>query len=100
MKARKNDLIMQNKIFLMVAALAGFILMIPLTAMQFTNEVNWNLADFVIMGALLLAAGFTFVALARVVPKKYRLLITILCALTLLWIWAELAVGVFTNLGS
>ena len=28
------------------------LLLIPLTAMQFTNEVQWSLFDFVIMGAL------------------------------------------------
>src|SRR5688572_15513319 len=54
MKTNSTNIIMQNKnIFLIVLATA-FILLIPLIAMQFTDEVNWNLTDFVIIGALLL----------------------------------------------
>ena len=36
------------------------ILLLPLIAMQFTDEVNWDVADFVIFGALLIAAGSIF----------------------------------------
>jgi hypothetical protein len=34
------------------------------------------------------------------VPRKYRLPVGIACAAGLVYLWAELAVGVFTNLGS
>jgi uncharacterized membrane protein len=37
--------------------IVAFILAIPLVAMQFTNEVNWKLSDFVVMGALLSITG-------------------------------------------
>ena len=43
-----------------------FILLVPLVAMQFTDEVNWDFADFVIMGALLFGVGFTY----DIVSKK------------------------------
>lgn len=100
MKTTKNDLIMQNKIFIWIGIATGVILMIPLIAMQFTSEVNWNLADFIVMGLLLLGFGSTFVAVARLAPRKYRLLISLLFIGALLWLWAELAVGIFTNWGS
>jgi hypothetical protein len=36
----------------------GALLLIPLVAMQFTNQVNWSVDDFIIMGFLLTAAAF------------------------------------------
>lgn len=100
MKRKSNDIIMQNKIFIWIALATGLILSIPLVAMQFTGEVDWSLGDFIVMGILIFGIAFTFVHVARVTPRKYRTLIGIAFAMAFLWIWAELAVGVFTNLGS
>ena len=100
MKTNKKDIIMQNKIFGWLALAVGAILAVPLLAMQFTREVNWSFSDFLIIGILLFGMGFLFVNIARVTPKKYRLFIGIAAILVTLWIWAELAVGIFTNLGS
>ena len=100
MKAKNKDLIQSNKMFVLLALLTGLILLVPLTAMQFTNEVNWSLSDFTILGALLFCMGSIFIHVARIAKRKYRTLITIGFILLTLWIWAELAVGVFTNLGS
>ena len=39
------------------------LLLVPLVAMQFTREVRWGLADFIVAGALLFGAGlFSFVS--------------------------------------
>ena len=100
MKAKNTDIIMQNRTFLWIALATGLVLMIPLIAMQFTTEVKWELSDFVVMGILLFGTGFTFVHVARVAPRKYRVLIGIAFTIALLYVWAELAVGVFTNIGS
>ena len=35
---------------------AAFLLLLPLFAMQFTEEVNWDAVDFIAFGAMLLAA--------------------------------------------
>ncbi len=40
-----------------VAAVTTFILLIPLVAMQFTDEVVWGVFDFIFMGALLATSG-------------------------------------------
>jgi hypothetical protein len=100
MKAKNTDIILQNKVFLWIALATGGILLIPLIAMQFTGEVNWTLLDFVTMGFLLFGTGSMFVLTARQIDKKHRVATGIAFAIALLWLWAELAVGVFTNWGS
>src|SRR5690606_2916685 len=40
MRTKNKDIIMQNKIFLWIAAATGLILSIPLIAMQFENDVD------------------------------------------------------------
>lgn len=99
MKTENNDIIMHNKVIVWIALATGIILLIPLTAMQFTSEVVWTLADFVIAGGLLFGTGLAFVLTARR-TRKYRAIIAIVLAAAFLYIWAELAVGIFTNLGS
>lgn len=100
MKVKETDIIMQNRVFLWIAAATAAILAVPLIAMWFTAEVDWKLTDFVIMGVLLFGTGFTFVHVARVIPRKYRVITGIAFLVGLIYIWAELAVGIFTNLGS
>jgi hypothetical protein len=67
--------------------------------MQFTNEVAWNLFDFIVMGILLFSTTSIFVILARKLPK-HRFAIAIILLLGFLYVWAELTVGIFTNLES
>jgi hypothetical protein len=47
-----------------VALATAFILLVPLVAMQFTDEVDWGLADFVVAGALLGGTGLLLHELA------------------------------------
>lgn len=73
----------------------------PIIAMQFTSEVNWNFADFIVMGTLIFGLSSSFVLVAKKVQKKsQKIAIGVAFALGFLWLWAELAVGVFTNWGS
>ncbi len=64
------------------------------------GEVSWNMSDFVVMGLLLLGTGSVFVLVSRRSPRRRRVVIGVAFAAALLFIWAELAVGVFTNLGT
>jgi peptidoglycan/LPS O-acetylase OafA/YrhL len=87
---------MQNKRFIIIVSVVAFLLLIPLIAMQFTNEVNWNLFDFVAAAALLLGTGLLCELVLRKVKKtKHRIIICFALLLLLLLIWAELAVGIF-----
>lgn len=76
--------------------IVAFILAIPLVAMQFTNEVDWKLADFVVMGTLLSITGLAIELVTRKVKSANgRIIITLAILLVLFLIWAELAVGIF-----
>jgi hypothetical protein len=47
-----------------VALVTAFILLLPLVAMQFTDEVDWGVADFVVAGVLLGGSGLLLQRLA------------------------------------
>jgi len=75
-----------------------FLLLIPLIAMQFTEEVNWNIADFIVAGILLTGAGLLCEFTIRK-TKKSKLGLIICCIIVIIFvlIWAELAVGIFNT---
>ena len=64
--------------------------------MAITDEINWSLYDFIIMGSLLisLSIGINFVSNRTKNLKNRDLYIGIL-VLIFTFIWAELAVGIF-----
>lgn len=81
---------------IMLAALS--LLLIPLIAMQFTDEVDWTPLDFVVMGILLTGTGLICeLVLRKVKQTKYRVIICLGVLLVFLLIWAELAVGIFDS---
>lgn len=99
MKGKNKDLLMENRAFGWVSVATLVILLMPFIAMQFTKEVDWSLADFMVVGTLIFGMGCLFVILARKV-QKHRIVLGIIILAATLYIWAELAVGIFTNLGS
>ena len=100
MNIEKTDIIFRNSAYLWVAIVTGLILLIPLVAMQFTDEVNWGIADFIVMSFLLFSMGSLFVLVSRRTQRKHRVVIGTILATLFLYIWVELAVGIFTGLGS
>ena len=48
--------------------IVGLLLLIPLIAMQLTNEVNWSFFDFIIMGGMLSITGL----LIGIILKKVK----------------------------
>lgn len=64
--------------------------------MQFSNEVNWSIMDFLVAGVLLFGTGLTIeFVLRKVKTRKNRILICGIILLLLLLLWIELAVGLF-----
>ncbi len=85
-----------NKRILGIVMAVILLLSIPLLAMQFTNQVNWTLADFVVAGGLLLIFGFIIEFILQKVKKSNHRIGIVLALLTvLILIWMELAVGIF-----
>jgi len=75
---------------------AALLLLIPLIAMQFTDEVAWDGADFAISGAMLVAACGAFELAVRTTDRPaYRAAAGLAIAAGFLLLWAQLAVGVF-----
>jgi hypothetical protein len=63
--------------------------------MQFTNEVNWTLFDFITAGILLFLTGFSFEFILRKVKlTKYKIAFVVILIALFLIIWTELAVGI------
>ena len=86
---------MLNKNQKTIILFAVSILLVPLIAMQFTNEVNWGLLDFIAAAILLICMGLLCEFSARKATKpKYKVLICVIIIVILLLIWAELAVGI------
>lgn len=87
-----------NKRLTGIILAAWSLLLIPLIAMQFTNEVDWTFFDFFVMGILLTGTGLMCeLVLRKVKQTRYRVIICLGVLLVFLLIWAELAVGIFNT---
>lgn len=83
-----------SKSIIGVAIVTVLLLMVPLVAMQVSNEVNWSATDFIIMGALIFSMGFSFVLVLRYATNMaYRIAMAMSFGTTFFMIWANLAVG-------
>jgi hypothetical protein len=59
----------------------------------------WTLSDFVIMGTMLFVTGLMLDLVMRKMGK-YRVAAAVTIVVLFIWLWVELAVGLFTNWGS
>jgi len=88
------------KYLLRVALGTGMLLLIPLIAMQFSSEVVWNLADFIIAGTLIFGTGAAYKLITRKSEKvTYRVAIGFALITSLSLIWVNGAIGIIGNEG-
>ena len=74
---------------------AALMLLLPLIAMQFTDEVVWDVTDFAIFGALLVGVGVTFELAARKTGNiAYRSAVGVALAGAFILVWVNGAVGI------
>ena len=70
------------------------LLSVPLLAMQVTDEVAWDLADFVLAGVLLGGTALLYsLAASRTRTTVYRAAVGLALAAALILVWVNLAVG-------
>ena len=86
---------MMHKRLYIILAIIGVLLLLPLIAMQFTDEVNWGIGDFVMAAILLSVAGLACELMLRKVKKPvYRIALCGVMIVVIALVWAELAVGI------
>lgn len=74
---------------------AVVLLLLPVAAMQFTADVQWDAPDFLLMSCLLAAAcGAIELAARASVDRSYRLGVLLAALAIFLLIWINLAVGI------
>ena len=96
MKTANIRMIGHNKRVLSIILATVLILLVPLIAMQLTDEVNWNVEDFIVIGALLFGTSCVYEVMARRMKKdKNRFIFGLVCIAAVVVVWIELAVGIF-----
>ncbi|MFA6113420.1 MAG: hypothetical protein WC729_05495 [Sphingomonas sp.] len=74
---------------------AAALLLVPLVAMQVTQEVAWDVTDFAFFGGLLLSVGGAYELLVRASGNAtYRAAAAIALAGVFLLVWVNAAVGI------
>lgn len=91
-------IIMQYRNILRIALLTAFILLLPLVAMLFTDEVAWEAGDFIAAAVLLFGAGLTYELIVRKSTiVAYRAAVGLAIVTAFILIWVNLAVGLIGN---
>ncbi len=88
--------IYESKNGIRIVLVTAMLLMAPLLAVQFTDEVRWDLADCIVIGTLLIGTGLLYeLGVKKLRSSTHRIIFTAVLIAIFLLIWAELAVGVF-----
>jgi hypothetical protein len=70
-------------------------LLLPLVAMQFSDEVNWSVADFALAGALLMGTGISYELAVRMTGNTaYRAALGVALAGAFILVWLSAGVGI------
>lgn len=89
-------MIAQNKRLVGIVVTVALLLLVPIIGMQFSDDWNWSVPDFIVAGVLLLGTGLLIeLVLRKVKTSGRRLALCLVILAVLLLVWAELAVGVF-----
>lgn len=74
---------------------AGLLLLLPAAAMQFTDEVNWTVSDFIFAAVLILSVGIPLELVVRKTGNMaYRMAVLFALAASFLLVWINGAVGI------
>lgn len=105
-RERVTAMTTQSRNIVRIMLATAFVLLIPLVAMQFTDEVTWDLFDFLVMGTVLIGVGLAYELIAKRVASGmklektvYRVAFGIGLAGAFLLFWVNGAVGIIGNEG-
>ena len=74
------------------------LLLIPMATMLISDEINWSIFDFLVMGVLLFSFGASInIVLKNTKNSKIRITFFTILILIFSLIWIELAVGIFES---
>ena len=77
---------------------AACLLLLPLVAMQFTQEVQWTGGDFAVFGVMLLVVCVAYEVAARIARNNAFIVgVGVAAAACFLTVWVNLAVGIVGN---
>ncbi len=83
-----------NRLRIAIWGLAAALWLLPLLAMQFTDEVNWTAFDFVFWAGMLLVACTAYEVVSRMSPNRaYRAGVGVAVVTGFLVVWVNGAVG-------
>lgn len=84
-----------TKPIIRLALITAAILLVPLVAMQFSDDVVWTLSDFIFAGVLIFGTGLLYLlATTMRGDTTYRVAAGLALAATFLLIWINGAVGI------
>ena len=90
------NLSLKHKLILAYGAVILAVLIVPLIAMQFTQEVNWSISDFIVAFFLL---GFFYIGIELIIRvmknKKVKFVLIPSAIIIVILLWMELAIGIF-----
>jgi hypothetical protein len=91
-------MIVQSRKIIRIVLVTAFLLLLPLLAMQITDEVVWDLADFAVAGVLLVGTGLMYeLAASQTTKTAYRVAVGVALATAFILVWMNLAVGLIGN---
>lgn len=76
------------------------LLLTPLVAMQFNDDVNWTVSDFAFAGAMLVGSGIIYELAARAGNLAYQAAVVVALAASVLIVWTTGAVGIIGDEGN
>jgi hypothetical protein len=78
----------------------ALLLLTPLVAMQFSDEVNWTVSDFAFAGGILVVSGIIYELAARVGNLAYQAAVVLALGASVLSLWVTGAVGIIGDEGN
>ena len=93
-RENKTSIFMENKKIIRIVLATAILLLLPLLAMQVSDEVAWTPTDFAAAAVLLVGSGLLYVLATRKADNiAHRVAVGVAVATAFILVWMNLAVG-------